>query len=213
MTSIELTDTELETSVDLGRSATTSPLDITDEALMEMIQQKDEEAIAILFDRYASVLKALVMRVLHNDAESDDMVQEIFVELWNRAGNYDRSKGKPLGWIVTLARRRAIDRLRSREAYCRMEDRLLTATKHEPRESHSHVEEDAVHSEMREHIARVMASLPPAQQDVIELTYFRGMSQREIAAHTGIPLGTIKTRIELAMAKLSEALRGMEDLL
>src|SRR5438067_10147187 len=102
-----------------------SPLDLPDEHLMAMIQQKEPEAISHLHDRYASTLKALIMRVLHNDAESDDMLQEIFVEIWDRAGSYDPLKGKALGWIVTLTRRRAIDRLRKREAYGRMEERLL----------------------------------------------------------------------------------------
>src|SRR3954449_3194661 len=128
-----------------------SPLDLTDEHLMHAIQQRDPEAIGHLHDRYASTLKALIMRVLHNDAESDDMLQEIFVEIWDRAGSYDPLKGKALGWIVTLTRRRAIDRLRKREAYGRMEERLLEETKRDPQDSFAHVEEDVAHSEMREH--------------------------------------------------------------
>ena len=107
----------------------------------------------------------------------------------------------------------AIDRLRKREAYCRMEERLTEANKREPQEAHAHVEEDLALSEMREHLARVMTGLPPAQQQVIQLAFYKGMSQREIAAHTGIPLGTIKTRIELGLKKISEALKGYEDLL
>ncbi|HEV7402623.1 MAG TPA: sigma-70 family RNA polymerase sigma factor, partial [Chthoniobacteraceae bacterium] len=174
---------------------------------------REPEAISHLHDRYASTLKALIMRVLHNDAESDDMLQEIFVEIWDRAGSYDPLKGKALGWIVTLTRRRAIDRLRKREAYGRMEERLLEETKRDPHESVAHVEDDVAHAEMREHLNRVMATLPVAQKEVIELAFYKGMSQREIAASTGIPLGTIKTRIELAMKKIADALRGMEDLL
>ena len=87
-----------------------------------------------------------------------------------------------------------------------MEERLTEATKREPQEVHAHVEEDIAHAEMREHLARVMTALPPAQQQVIQLAFYKGMSQREIAAHTGIPLGTIKTRIELGLKKISEAL-------
>jgi RNA polymerase sigma-70 factor (ECF subfamily) len=190
-----------------------APLDLTDESLMEMIQDQDPRGIELLHDRYAPLVKAMIMRVLHNDAESDDMLQEIYVEIWNRAASYDASKGKPLGWIITLSRRRAIDRLRKREAYCRMEDRLQEATKHQPEEVSGQLEEDVAHSEMREHINRVLGSLPPAQQEVIHLAYYKGLSQREIAAATGIPLGTIKTRLELAIKKLSVALNGYEDLL
>lgn len=190
-----------------------SPLDITDEQLMERIQAADAEALALLHDRYAAMLKALIMKVLHNEAESEDMLQEIFVEIWNRAANYSAEKGKPLGWIVTLSRRRSIDRLRKREAYCRAEDRLAEETKHQPNDWVAHVEDDVAHAEMREHLQRVLSALPEAQRQAIELAYYKGMSQREIAAHTGIPLGTIKTRLELGMKKISEALRGMEDLL
>jgi RNA polymerase sigma-70 factor (ECF subfamily) len=188
-------------------------LDVTDEQLMAMIQQREPEAIGHLHDRYASTLKALIMRVLHNDAESDDMLQEIFLEIWDRAASYDPEKGKALGWIITLTRRRSIDRLRKREAYGRMEERLLVETQRMPNEHHTHVEDDVAHAEMREHLNRVLAFLPPAQKEVIEYAFYKGMSQREIAAHTGIPLGTIKTRIELAMKKITEALRGFEDLL
>lgn len=190
-----------------------APLDLTDERLMEMIQDGNPEGLALLHDRYASLVKAMIMRVLHNDAESDDMLQEIFVEIWNRASSYDSGKGKPLGWMVTLSRRRAIDRLRKREAYGRMEERLLEQTKHTPQSTNGQLEEDVAHAEMREQLNRVLSTLPPAQRQAIELAYYKGMSQREIAAMTGIPLGTIKTRLELGIKKLSDALAGFEDLL
>ena len=190
-----------------------APLDLTDERLMQMIQQREPEALAFLHDRYSSMLKALIMKVLHNEAESEDMLQEIFVEIWDRAGSYSPEKGKALGWIITLSRRRAIDRLRKREAYCRAEERLAEETKRQPNDWHAHVEEDIAHAEMREHLKRVMAVLPEAQRHAIELAYYKGMSQREIAAHTGIPLGTIKTRLELGLKKITEALKGFEDLL
>jgi RNA polymerase sigma-70 factor (ECF subfamily) len=153
------------------------------------------------------------MRVLHNDAESDDMMQDIFIEIWNRAGSYTPEKGKPLGWLITLARRRSIDRLRSRDAYGRAGDRLIKETQTHSENWKTHVEEDFAHNEMREHLRRVLAMLPIAQRQAVELAYFKGMSQREIAAHTGIPLGTIKTRLELAIKKLAVALCGFEDLL
>lgn len=200
-------------SYHIHAAPTPDALDVTDEQLMEQIQQRQSEAIGHLHDRYASTLKALIMRVLHNDAESDDMLQEIFLEIWDRAASYDPHKGKALGWIITLTRRRSIDRLRKREAYGRMEERLLQETQRNPSEHIAHVEDDVAHAEMREHLNRVLETLPPAQREVIEYAFYKGMSQREIAAHTGIPLGTIKTRIELAMKKITEALRGFEDLI
>src|ERR1700761_4937262 len=129
--------------------ATDAHLDITDEMVMEMIQKRDQQAISLLHDRYASTLKALIMRVLHNDAESEDMLQEIFLEIWDRAASYDSHKGKALGWIITLTRRRSIDRLRKREAYGRMEERLLEETQRQPSEYTAHVEDDVAHAEMR----------------------------------------------------------------
>jgi len=194
-------------------ATTVSPLDLTDEHLMASIQNRQPEALAFLHDRYASMLKALIMKVLHNEAESDDMLQEIFVEIWNRGASYDPAKGKALGWIITLARRRAIDRLRKREAYCRAEERLAVETKRQPQNYAMLVDDDVAHGEMRAVLERVLAGLPPAQKQAIELAFYKGMSQREIAASTGIPLGTIKTRLELGLRKVSEALRGFEDLL
>ncbi len=215
MTTDSITDTELldHDQVAVSEPSTKTSLDVTDETLMAMIQRRESEAIGILHDRYARLLKALIMKVLHNDAESDDLLQEVYLEIWDRAAGYSQEKGKALSWIVTLARRRAIDRLRKREAYCRMEDRLLVETQRNPRDSVAHVEEDVEHSEMREHLQRVLGQLPPAQRQAIEMAYYKGMSQRDIAAATGIPLGTIKTRLELGMKKLAEALKGFEDLL
>jgi RNA polymerase sigma-70 factor (ECF subfamily) len=190
-----------------------SPLDITDEELMRQVQQQNPKALGLLHDRYSGLMKGLIMKVLHNDAESDDLLQEIFIEIWNRANSYSQDKGKPLGWIITLSRRRAIDRLRKRDTYNRVEDRFAEETKNRPHDWFAHVEEDVAQSEMRSFLQRALSSLPDAQRQAIELAYFKGMSQREIAAHTGTPLGTIKTRLELALKKLSDGLHGLEDLL
>jgi RNA polymerase sigma-70 factor (ECF subfamily) len=190
-----------------------APCEASDECLMERIRSGDAGAVGILHRRYASTLKALIMRVLHNDAESDDILQEVFLEICDRASSYDSHKGKALGWIITLTRRRSIDRLRKREAYGRMEERYLVESRRSTQDIHAHVEDDVAHAEMREHLNKALALLPPAQRDVIEYAFYKGMSQREIAAHTGIPLGTIKTRIELAMKKITESMRGMRDLL
>src|SRR5947209_3116041 len=95
-----------------------------DEELMEQIARHDSNALANLYDRYSAVLKALIIRVVHDEAEADDLLQEIFMQVWRQSDNYSAQKGKPLGWLVTLSRRRAIDRLRKRQAYGRAKDRL-----------------------------------------------------------------------------------------
>src|SRR4029077_4177864 len=91
----------------------------TDLKLMRAIQAEDPDALSQLYDRYNGILKALILRVIHNEAEADDLLQEIFMEIWNQAKNFSAQKGKPLGWMVTLARRRAIDGLRKKQAYAR----------------------------------------------------------------------------------------------
>ena len=184
----------------------------TDEHLMEMIQARIRNGLDLLHERYARLLKALSMKVLHNEADADDLLQDVFVEIWARAASYDPLKGRPLSWIATLTRRRSIDRLRKRETYCRTEDRFAEESRSHG-ESWTHVQEDLALGEMNEHLQRALATLPEAQRHAIKLAYHRQMSQREIAAHTGIPLGTIKTRLELGLRKMAVSLRGFEDLL
>jgi RNA polymerase sigma-70 factor, ECF subfamily len=184
-----------------------SPLDLTDEQLMLMLQQRNPVALEYLYDRHCGIVKSLGMKVVHNEAEAEDLLQEIFVEIWNRAAGYDPAKGKPLGWIVTLARRRAIDRLRKCQSHCRAEDRLREEVESQPDSWTTDPEEDFVMADIRETLLNILKTLPEAQQQAINLAFYQGMSQREIAAHTGIPLGTIKTRLELGLKKLTVALK------
>lgn len=183
-----------------------------DMGLMRGMQHQDPKALERMYDKYAPVVKSLALRVVNNEAEAEDLVQEIFMEIWTQSCNFAPEKGKPLGWMLTLARRRSIDRLRKRQAYQRAEDRLQLETEQQP-EAWTHVtaDEDVEMADVRELLRKVLANLPEAQRQAVELAYYQGMSQREIAAATGIPLGTIKTRLELGLKKISEALKGMRD--
>src|SRR5213596_303911 len=164
--------------------------------LMHAIQVENPEALSQLYDRYNGILKALILRVIHNEAEADDLLQEIFMEIWNQAKNFSAQKGKPLGWMVTLARRRAIDGLRKKQAYARAGERLQSETEQQPDAwVHNATEEEITFSDTRILVRRVINTLPVAQQEAITLAFFRGMSQREIAAQTNTPLGTVKTRL------------------
>jgi RNA polymerase sigma-70 factor (ECF subfamily) len=184
----------------------------SDLELMEGIQREDPEALSQLYDRYNGILKALILRVIHNEAEADDLLQEIFMEIWNQAKNFSAQRGKPLGWMVTLARRRAIDGLRKKQAYARAEERLQQETEQQPDAwVHNSTEEEILHGDRRVLIRRVIGVLPPAQQQAIELAFFRGMSQREIAAKTNTPLGTVKTRLELGLKKIYDGLKELRD--
>src|SRR3954451_19360443 len=184
----------------------------TDLELMLGIQAEDPEALSKLYDRYNGILKALILRVVHNEAEADDLLQEIFMEIWNQAKNFSSQKGKPLGWMVTLARRRAIDGLRKKQAYARAGERLQSETEQQPDAwVHNATEEEISFSDTRILVRKVINTLPVAQQEAINLAFFRGMSQREIAAKTNTPLGTVKTRLELGLKKIYDGLKELRD--
>ena len=186
----------------------------SDTDLMRGIQRGEAEALSQLYDRYNGIIKALVLRVVHNDAEADDLLQEIFMEIWNQAKNFSSERGKPLGWMVTLARRRAIDGLRKKQAYARAEERLQAETEQQPDAWVQNTTEDEINlGDTRAHLRRVLDALPPPQQQAIELAFFRGMSQREIAADTNTPLGTVKTRLELGLKKIYDGLKELRDAL
>jgi RNA polymerase sigma-70 factor (ECF subfamily) len=183
-----------------------------DEQLMSMIQAHVHSGLALLYARHGALLKGLSMTVLHNDADADDLLQEVFMEIWDRAASYDPTKGKALSWIATLTRRRAIDRLRKRDTYCRVEDRFAEEAMSKT-SAWTHVHEELAQGEVNGHLQRALATLPEAQRHAIRLAYYGRLSQRQIAVRTGTPLGTIKTRLELGLRKMAVVLRGLEDLL
>src|SRR5438046_1059984 len=109
-----------------------SPEAPSDVDLMTRIQAGDPDALSLLYDRYNGIVKALILRIIHNDTEADDLLQEVFLEIWKQAVNFSAEKGKPLGWMVTLARRRAIDGLRKKQAYARAEERFQAEPEQQP---------------------------------------------------------------------------------
>jgi RNA polymerase sigma-70 factor (ECF subfamily) len=175
----------------------------TDEALMARIQARDDKAITILYRRHTPLLRSVIGRILNNDSDVDDLLQVVFLEVWAQAARYDETKGKALGWIVTLARRRAIDRVRTMQTYSRAQERLRDEPEPAP---HLGADEEIAATDTAKIFRRVIATLPVPQREAVELAFYRGFSQREIAAHTGIPLGTIKTRLELALRKVRSAI-------
>ena len=184
----------------------------SDVDLMLGIQSGDADALSELYDRYNGVVKALILRIIHDETGADDLLQEVFMEIWNRAKNFSAQKGKPLGWMATLTRRRAIDALRKRQAYARAEERLQAEPEQQPLAWVQNVTEKEIRAgDARVLMAKVINSLPEAQQQVIELAFFQGMSQREIASNTNIPLGTVKTRLELGLKKIYDGLKELKD--
>lgn len=185
---------------------------LSDERLMEMIRSQRHNGLDQLHFRYASRLKGLIINILQNDADADDVLHDVFLDIWNRAANYNPLRGSPISWIATIARRRSIDRLRRNETYRRVQERF-TEQRNNQTESWTHVREEVTQFEMHAHLQRAMAKLPVEQRKAIKLAYQQQMSQREIAAHTRTPLGTIKTRLELGLKKMAVSLHGMEELL
>ena len=184
----------------------------SDVDLMLGIQSGDADALSQLYDRYNGIMKALILRIIHNETEADDLLQEVFMEIWKQAKNFSAEKGKPLGWMVTLTRRRAIDALRKKQAYARAEERLQAQPEQQPLAwVQNATENDIEAGDTRALMAKVINSLPEAQQQVIELAFFQGMSQREIASHTNTPLGTVKTRLELGLKKIYDGLKELRD--
>jgi len=179
-----------------------------DEVLMTCVASGDSKALEKLFDRHAGVIKSVIFKIIHNEAEAEDVLMEVFFEAWNNATKYSAEKGKALGWLVTMARRRGIDRLRKRQSYSRATDRFQVEVEHDAEAwiSGRDPDGDTERADVRAFIRARMQELPTFQREAIEYAFFQGMSQREIAAHTGIPLGTIKTRIELGLKKLSVSL-------
>lgn len=182
----------------------------SDETLMQAITHREQYALAELYGRYGKTLKAVITHVVHEEAEADDVLQEIFIQIWKDAANYSPLAGKPLGWVVTLARRRAIDRLRRRQAYGRAKDRFEESVEDQPAAwKHKRVEQDISRADIRHFLQRQMSNLPPYQREALELSFFQGLSHREISTRTGTPLGTVKTRLELGLRKLTNGIRPL----
>src|SRR2546423_13227161 len=180
----------------------------SDEAWMQAITERHQTALRELYDRYGKTLKAVIAHVVHEEAEADDVLQEIFLQIWKEAAHYSPQAGKPLGWVVTLARRRAIDRLRRRQAYCRAKERFETHIERQPDSwMKNRIDEQLIRSDMRRFLQKQMKTLPAYQREAIELSFFDGLSHREIATLTGTPLGTVKTRLELGLRKLMNCVR------
>lgn len=180
---------------------------IPEEAVMvARIARGDASALSELYDRFSGLLLALSRRILGDEAEAEEILQEVFLQVWNQAGRYDRSRSSVSTWLVLITRSRSIDRLRSRQ----VKERTLDHLKQENGDRHTSPEGPAsvLLDERRQRLRQEMSLLPPEQKQILELAFFKGMTQSEIANGTGIPLGTVKTRTLLAMKKLRNALAG-----
>jgi RNA polymerase sigma-70 factor, ECF subfamily len=177
-----------------------------DDALMSAIARGDSNALGELYDRYGAILFGLLVRILHDRSEAEDVLQEVFVQTWRRAGDFDPSRGRVLAWLAMLARSRALDRRRALAS----RNRTAAEAGDESDERSPDAVLQAMVAEDARRVRRALESIPEAQREVLRLAYFEGLSQSEIAARLTRPLGTVKTHTRLGLLRLRELL-GEED--
>jgi RNA polymerase sigma-70 factor, ECF subfamily len=178
-------------------------------SLLPAVAHGDMGAFEQLYDRHSSTLYALLLRILSNADDAQEVLQETFVKAWTNAKMFDAVRGSDVAWLISIARSRGIDRLRSRKIRGDRED-------HAGRELSTGIgfvekrtgADDAIESEERMAVRGALAELPEPQRVALSLAYFEGLSQSEISAKLGEPLGTIKTRMQLGMKKLRERLKA-----
>ncbi|MFN2454834.1 MAG: sigma-70 family RNA polymerase sigma factor [Pyrinomonadaceae bacterium] len=182
----------------------------TDAQLLEAITRGDESSLAALYDRYNSILFGLLLRILHDRAEAEDVLQEVFWRVWQHAADFDETRGRVFTWLVTIARSRAIDRLRSLgsrertvEEAARTSELLISPV--------TNAATATLAAEQREIVSRALAQIPEEQRRTLVLAYFEGLTQSEIAARTNEPLGTVKTRTRAGLARLRILLRSQAE--
>ena len=179
---------------------TGTELRATDAALIQKIVQRDESALAALYDRYASLLSSLLNRILRDTQASEEILQDVFYQLWRNAAQFDPARGSLPGWLAVIARNRAISRLRRRNPS--EGDELLETTVIVP----ANLENALAQQQLLGRVKGALENLSSEQRAAIELAYFEGLTHSEIASKTGDPLGTVKTRIRSAVESLKRNL-------
>jgi RNA polymerase sigma-70 factor (ECF subfamily) len=173
----------------------------SDVALLDRVAARDQAALGELYDRHSRLLLGLILHVVRDRRDAEEILQEVFVQAWMRVDTFNPALGTPAGWLIGIARHRAIDRLRSNAVRLRSVER---ATPPAPAET---PETQASTSQRRRDVARAVAALAPEQRDLIELAYFQGLTQSELAARFNLPLGTVKTRIRTGLMALRNHLQ------
>jgi RNA polymerase sigma-70 factor, ECF subfamily len=180
-------------------------LDSPDSAfLIQRTAQKDQTALAQLYDRYAQVLYGVAFASLQSAEESEEVVLDVFAQVWKTAYRYDPTKGRVDTWLFVITRSRILDRLRRRQRSVKATAVLTRAAKVQSMQQLTAVDTEPF-LEHREQMLAALQQLPPKQRQVIELAYYQGLSQSEIASHLGVSIGTVKTRVRLGLNKLKTA--------
>ena len=182
--------------------------DARDRDLLRRVSRGQEDAFRELFGKYAPTARALALRILRRPFLADETVQEAFLALWRHPQGYERDRGSVRAWLMSTVHHRAVDLVRREEAHRRRTEGAL------PDPVPEDPAEQAVHAvgvpEERAAVRAALADLPTEQRQVIELLYFEGLTQSQVAERTGLPLGTVKSRVLLAMRRMRAALGAME---
>jgi RNA polymerase sigma-70 factor, ECF subfamily len=173
---------------------------ISDWSLIERVVARDETALAALYDRYSGLLCGILNRILRDAQAAEEILQDVFFQVWRNAAQFDPARGSIAGWLVVAARNRAISRLRRRNPG--ETEELIENTVAMP----TNIETEAAQNEMMGKVRTALADLSKDQQQAVELAYFEGLTHSEIAARTGDPLGTVKTRLRSAVESLKKNL-------
>lgn len=187
--------------------------DDSDEQLVLRVQFGDEEALALLRARYHGLLQSQALRLLRSPEEADDVVSEVFIEVWQRASCYHQEWARAVAWLVTLVRRRAIDRLRVRQRQRKVEVGLSQKQLSCTPDAGSPVEEEMRLGEIRAVLESALNRLPEEQGKAVWMAYYKGFSQKEISKITKAPVGTVKTRLEIGLRKMRQRLSREESIL
>jgi RNA polymerase sigma-70 factor (ECF subfamily) len=183
-----------------------SPINDGDATLVFSMARGDRDALATLYDRYATVLLAVGMRILGDRREAEDLLHDVFLDSWRRAGDYDAARGSVRTWLILRMRSRALDRRRA-VGFARVVSIENTGLV-EDREAHG---EDVSFVPDRMKLHRALQGLPPEQRRVLELGYFEGLSSSEISVRLEAPIGTIKSRVAAALSKLRAGLSVTQE--
>lgn len=188
-----------------------APADERDRELVGLVRMRDEDAFRRLFDRYAATAHALALRVVRQSHLAEEIVQEVFLAVWRRPDAYEAARGSVRSWLMGMVHHRAVDAVRREEAHRRRADDAAVETRDATAADPANdVVEAMVRPQARANVRAALDGLPSEQRQVIELMYFDGLTQSEVADRTRLPLGTVKSRTLLGMRRLRTALEGWE---
>jgi len=174
--------------------------------LVRAIAGGSSDALGRLYDRHSAVVYGLARRIVTRLEDAEEVVQDVFSQVWRDAARYERGRATVAGWLVMLTRARAIDRVRARRSRPDLEAGVAPEAAPPAVSAERDPEQSAIASDDARQVTGALTTLPPEQRSLVEMAYYQGLTHSEIAQATGVPLGTVKTRLRSAMATMREAL-------